>query len=268
MQNIPRPCSASRCPHCGAPDRVRAITTASLEWYFGEGEAAVSAPSSQSAFEHMLTVGPPQHGGRSNGVEDRAVDQHRLDATARHRCLRTRLAEVAPSDLEILRTAYGPTDWTRSIREPQARAAIARATSLFEVAAVRAMPLTPKARETAARRQASPPPAKPRKSRPSSPGRPSAAEQHEKLRDWLAAQPGLAASPQGVVLGVLVAGGPALRDLVAEARELVRAAREAAGVVEPQASRRVRSVQLVPKPKALAEPEYLGRQHAEVLAGG
>lgn len=266
-------CDARRCRWCrrGDPPRPVPLTTLDLAWYFGESESAMGVSSTLGAFVAMAMSGIGG-GGKQNGVEARAVEPWRLAATARHRCIRTRLAHVPPAQLEVLRVAYAPDDWTRAITDPQVRDAVQRAIrARADLATGKVLPLAGPALEHAARRQAAPaPPPKPRKSRPAAPGAAPLDTLADKVRRTLA-EPGVAGSAIGYAVSASCSQDGRLVALAKAAAELVSAARAAAGIVEPQVPRRTRSVQLVPRPKAAPPPEpeeYLGRQHAEALAGG
>lgn len=154
-----RPCGSPRCHHCTilegpAAGRARPLTPADLAWQFGDAEALMGARSTHGALVDMAMSGPPSGGGgRANGVEIAAVQDHRLDAVARHRCIRTRLAPVPPADLEVLRAAFGPEDWSRAIGDVDLRLHVERALRGVDPAVARVLPLTAAARAHAARRQ-------------------------------------------------------------------------------------------------------------------
>jgi hypothetical protein len=307
----PRPCDARRCACCRYTDargeHVRPLTPAELAWQFGDAEAALGVRSTHGAFVDMAQSGI-QSGGRTNGVEERLVRFVRLagesgfDPVARHRCIRRRLerAAVPPDQLEVLRAAFSPEDWTRAITDPDIRNAVEGALLGVPGEVVRVLPLTETARTYAARRQApkasssSPvvvsgplraidggqdretgvrcafrpaaPPPKAKKSGPSDPGNATLAE---KLRRHLREQPGLAGTARGFVMTILLGSDlKATARLIGAGRQLVEHARAAAGVVDPPRSRRARSVQLVPATRAAPmEPPYIPCD-AEVLACG
>lgn len=267
----PTPCDAARCACCRCTDErgehVRALTPADLMWQFGEAEAALGIRSTHGAFVDMAQAGPPTGGGgRTNGTEERLVRVVKLngesgfDPIARHRCIRSRLAPVAPSTMIVLETAFRPDDWARSIVDPDVRAAVEIALRAVPVEIAKVLPLTAGPLAHAARRQApgyQPPPTK--KARPSEPGHtPTAAE---RLRKHLGEQPGLAGTAVGHVLAVLLGGdAKAVTSLVTAGRVLLEEARAAAGVTDPPRRARTRSVQLLP---AAARP-MLASEAADV----
>lgn len=76
--------------------------------------------STHMAFENMIASGIPT-GGRRNVAEDR-MDDRRLAATSRHRCIRNhRLAAVPAEHLVVLEVAYSGEDWTRGLDEAVGR---------------------------------------------------------------------------------------------------------------------------------------------------
>lgn len=111
-------CDARVCRHCRPLDtrgveRPQPLTVDDLRWLWQEAESALGVRSTHGAFVDMALAGPPTGGGgRTNGVEARAVEGWRLDAVARERCIRHRLADVPSEALAVLRAAYGPEDWT------------------------------------------------------------------------------------------------------------------------------------------------------------
>ncbi len=134
----PTPCDAARCACCRYTDErgehVRPLTPADLMWQFQEAEAALGIRSTHGAFVDMAQAGPPTGGGgRTNGTEERMARVVKLngeagfDPVARHRCIRSRLALVAPSTMAVLETAFGPDDWARSIVDPDVRHAVEHA---------------------------------------------------------------------------------------------------------------------------------------------
>jgi hypothetical protein len=90
-----------------------------LRWYFQESESALGQSSSFGAFVDMAMSGIVM-GGRSNGVERRAVAivNHRRNGASIHRAMRARLQQVgerSPRLLTALWLVYGPTDWIRVV---------------------------------------------------------------------------------------------------------------------------------------------------------
>ena len=267
----PTPCAAARCACCRYTDErgehVRPLTPADLMWQFQEAEAALGIRSTHGAFVDMAQAGPPTGGGgRTNGTEERMARVVKLngeagfDPIARHRCIRSRLAPVAPSTMAVLETAFRPDDWARSIVDPDVRHAVEHALRAVPVEVAKILPLTAAPLAHAARRQAAgyqAPPAK--KPRPSDPGHtPSPAE---RLRKHLAEQPGLAGTAVGHVLAVLLGGdAKAITSLVTAGRHLLEDARIAASVTDPPRRARTRSVQLLP---AAARP-MLASEAADV----
>lgn len=262
----PRPCNAIRCPHCGAAPpgfkaTLRPLTPDDLRWYLGESAAAIGIRSTHGAFVDMAMSGI-QPGGRSNGVEARAVEERRLAAVARERCITARLAHVAGAERDVLRALYGLDHWATAPELSQVRAMLQAA--LGELADV--APMTPTAREHAARRQAHRAPPRAPKERPSQ--RRTPVSPAEAARKLLADDYALAGSPRGAVIAAVAREDKTeLLKILAEARGMAAAARLSAGVVELQPSRRTRNVQFGARPAPPAE-EYLEHQHAEVLAGG
>lgn len=244
-------CGARRCHHCRVADgphagRPRPLTSDDLRWEFGEAESALGVRSTLGAFVDMALSGPPTGGGgKSNGVENAAVQPWRLAAIGRHRCIRARLAlaEVTPEHLAVLRAAYGPEDWTRGIEDLQVRTPVRQAFGEL----INVVLLTSEALAHAARRQAHrPPPAgKPPKDRPSQ--RRRAATPAEAARRLFEQDPALAGSTRGAAIAAACGEDPARRlALVRHATSMLAEARAAARVVDPQRPRRVRSVQLRP----------------------
>jgi len=264
-----RTCNATRCAHCGAAPpgfktTPRPLSGDALRWYFGESDAALGVRSTHGAFVDMAMSGI-QTGGRSNGVEAHAVEEHRLAAVAKARCIKARLDRVSAAHETVLRALYGLDHWTTAPELAPVRAMLQ--TALGELADV--APMTHVAREHAARRQAHPVPPRhpkeraPQRGKPVKPKTPS-----EIARDLLHDDPALAGSPRGAVIAAAAREDKTeLLKILAEARAMATAARTSAGVVELQPSRRVRSVQLGARPAPPAE-EYLEHQHAEALAGG
>lgn len=245
----PIPPTAHVCPICCArtqlgqpvvPARARPVTTTDLAWQFTEADALMGLRSTHGAFVDMAQSGI-QSGGKSNGVEARAVEDKLLNAVGRHRCIRARLAHVTLAQEAILRAAYGQDDWTRALEDLQVRAAVRAAYG----ALVGVVLLTREAVEHAARRQASdyrPPRAK---DRPSSPRSSTASSAARALCDR---DPALAGTARGCAISAACSEDKTRRDeLLEQATALLADARSVAGVVEPRAPRRVRSVQLVPR---------------------
>ena len=268
----PIPCDAARCACCRYTDErgehVRPLTPADLAWQFQEAEAALGIRSTHGAFVDMAQSGPPTGGGgRTNGNDERMArfvklnsEARQFDPIARHRCIRSRLAPVAPSTMAVLETAFRPDDWARSIVDPDVRHAVEHALRAVPVEVAKILPLTAAPLAHAARRQAAgyqAPPAK--KPRPSDPGHtPSPAE---RLRKHLAEQPGLAGTAVGHVLAVLLGSdAKAITSLVTAGRHLLEDARAAAHVTDPPRRARTRSVQLLP---AAARP-MLASEAADV----
>ncbi len=260
-----RTCNADRCAHCGAAPRgfkpsPRPITPADLAWYFGEAAAAMGIRSSHGALVDLAMSGI-QDGGRTNGVEARAVEDRSLDAAGRQRCITARLAHLTGAQRAVLEALYGLGGWTLAPELSQVRATLQAA--LGELANV--APMTPAAIAHAARRQAHPPPA--RKDRPSQPRR--AGSPTEAARALLAGDPALAGSPRGAVLAAVAREDQTeLHAILREAAALAEEARRAAGVGTLQPSRRVRGVthpagQRRPTADAPARP----RLPSEVLRG-
>lgn len=122
----PPTCGSHRCRHCRTPiGKPRSLTTDDLRWHFGEAESALGIRSTLGAFVDMALSGI-SGGSGGNAVEARAVEPRRLDATGRHRCIRTRLAPLPPTTIAVLRAAYGADDWTRAVDDPQVRAPLRR----------------------------------------------------------------------------------------------------------------------------------------------
>jgi len=235
-----RTCNADRCAHCGAAppgfkSTPRPITPTDLAWYFGEAAAAMGVRSTHGAFVDMAMSGI-QGGGKTNGVEARSVEEHRLLAVARHRCLHVRLGPLTAAQLAILEALYGLGGWTVAPELSQVRATLQAA--LREL--VNVAPMTPTALAHAARRQAHPSPRK-AKDRPSQPRR--GGSPSEAARALLAADPALAGSPRGAVIAAVAREDPTeLQAILREAEALAQEARRAAGVGTLQPSRRVRGV--------------------------
>jgi hypothetical protein len=229
--------------------RPRALVPADLEWQFQDAEAALGIRSTLGAFVDMALAGPPASGGgRSNGVEAAAVEQRRLDATGRHRCIRARLSDVARGAMRTLEVAFGAADWARIIADPDLRHAIEQALAGVPVEVAKILPLTGQALAHAERRQAPgyrAPPAK--RHRFSELGHTPSPAEH--LRRHLAHEPGLAGTAVGHVLAVLLGGDQGARTgLLVAGRMLLEEARAAAGVTDPPRQARTRSVQLLPRP--------------------
>lgn len=256
MQNCePRTCGNPKCRHCLAVDphkgpRTRALTPDDLRWEFGEAESALGIRSTHGAFVDMAQSGI-QSGGRTNGVEARAVEKWRLDAAGRHRCIRARLAHLLPSQVDVLRAAYGPDDWTRAIEDLQVRSPVRAAFGEH----VHLVALTEGATSHATRRQALPaagaprPVPAPRSSRPAH-GAPKPAKLRvtpaEAARRLFERDPAIAGSARGHCIAVACSGDKArIGELLTQARILLAAARAAAGIREHHRPTRVRSVQLV-----------------------
>lgn len=86
-----------------------------IRWFFSEGD--LSAASSFGGFVEMAMTGI-QQGGKSNGVERRAVAIADRSDVGRHRGIRRRLlalTELETRHVEVLFAAYGPHDWERVI---------------------------------------------------------------------------------------------------------------------------------------------------------
>lgn len=245
----PRSCNATRCPHCGAAPpgfkaKIRPLTPDDLRWYLGESAAAIGIRSTHGAFVDMAMSGI-QPGGRSNGVEARAVEDRRLAAVARERCITARLDHVAGADREVLCALYGLNHWTTAPELSQVRAMLQAA--LGELADV--APMTRTAREHAARRQAHRPPPKTSKERPSQ--RRGTLSPADAARRLLADDLALAGSPRGAVIAAVAREDKTeLRTILHEAGAMAVAARLAAGIVERQPSRRIRGTTLDAAPVA------------------
>jgi hypothetical protein len=254
----PRTCNATRCAHCGAAPppfkaKLRPLTPADLAWYFGEAAAAMGVRSSHGPLVDMAMSGI-QGGGRTNGVEARAVEDRSLDAAGRQRCITARLGHLTGAQRDVLEALHGLVDWTTAPELAQIRATLQA--TLGELANV--APMTATAIAHAARRQAHPPPRKP-KDRPSQPRR--SASPSEAARKLLADDGALAGSPRGAVIAAVAREDQTeLLVILREAAALARDAREAAAVGEARPSGRVRAAQLV----AAARP----RLASEVLRGG
>lgn len=229
-----RTCDARGCPHCHRADgKPRPLSPADVAWQFSEAEGVMGIRSSHGAIVDMAQSGI-QDGGRTNGVEARAVEDRRLDATARHRCIRARLAHLLPSQMAVLQAAYGPDDWTRAIGDTDVRAHVQAALKRLENGAGRALPLTALAIARAAAHAAAKP--RPRHQRP------PAGTISEKLRRYLEEQPGLAGSARGAVISAACSEDRTTFDAMkAEAVQLVAEASRAAQLQEQRAGSRIRS---------------------------
>lgn len=279
----PRTCPARVCRHCRTLGmlRPRALTTDDLRWFYGEAESALGIRSTLGAFVDMALSGITG-GGKSNGVENRAVEQRRLDATGRERCIRHRLDQAPSAAREVLRIAYGPDDWSachsqvelrrggaaNPLTAPEVHAAVRRA---FGPEVLRLAPLTALAQSYAHRKRAAPAPTpRPRRDAPGDVMTPRQA-----VGGLLDRDPLLARSPRAAVLlaacGVCPGCGgtcEAVAALHAQARDLLTEARRAACVVDTSAARgsRIRSAHN-PPPPAHPEPGTFSSD-AEVWANG
>lgn len=231
-----RTCDTRGCPHCHHESgKPRPLSPADVAWQFGEAEGVMGIRSSHGAIVDMAQSGI-QDGGRTNGVEARAVEGRRLDATSRHRCIRARLAHLLPSQMAVLQAAYGPDDWTRTIGDLDVRSHVQAALKRLENGAGRALPLTPLAQKRAADHAAKPRPSRPRHLRP------PAGTISEKLRRYLEEQPGLAGSARGAVISAACSEDKAtFHVMTREAVQLVAEASKAAQLQEQRAGSRIQS---------------------------
>lgn len=231
-----RTCDARGCPHCHRADgKPRPLSPADVAWQFSEAEGVMGIRSSHGAIVDMAQSGI-QDGGRTNGVEARAVEDRRLDATAKHRCIRARLAHLLPSQMAVLQAAYGPDDWTRTIGDKDVCAHVQAALKKLENGAGRALPLTALALKRAADHAAKPRPSRPRHQRT------AGGTIGEKLRRYLEEQPGLAGSARGAVISAACSEDKAtFLAMTREAVELVAEASRAAQLQEQRAGSRIRS---------------------------
>jgi hypothetical protein len=223
--------------------------------------------STHGAFVDMALTGPPTGGGgRHNGVEARAVEQHRLDSVRRHRCIRARLAPVAPSAVHVLHAAFGVADWVRAVADPLLRADLETAVAGVPPEVLRVLPLTEAAQAHSARRQApvaasdepvlvldasegvrcayrpAAPPPKAKKGRPVDPSKKAPETPRDRLRRYLAAQPGLAGTAVGHVMQVALGEDRgAWRGLLRAGADLVARARAEAGVQDPPRRRSIQA---------------------------
>lgn len=253
QQAIPRTCDARVCRHCRITDRdkdfmkPRPLTTDDLRWHFGEAESALGMRSTLGAFVDMALSGI-QGGGKSNGVENRAVEQHRLDATARHRCIRQRLRGVPEAVMSVLRAAYGPDDWTachsqvelrrgqpaNPLTAPEVYAAARRS---FAPELLRLAPMTALAVAFERRKRLLPHAApKPRKDPPAEP-----ANARQAIAALFERDPLLARSARGAVLLAACGVCPgcagsceAPAAIIEQATKMLDTARRAAQVAEPE----------------------------------
>lgn len=270
MLPTPITCTAVRCAHCGAAppgfkSSPRALTDDDLRWLFGAAASAVGIRSTHGAFVDMAMSGI-QPGGRTNGVEARAVDEHRLRAVARERCLTARLAHVPPGSLTVLRALYGLDHWTTAPELSGVRAMLQSA--LGELADV--APLTAHAIAAAEHRRTHPRPIKPPKDRPSQRGKPSKSKTPSEIaRDLLHDDPALAGSPRGAVLAAVASEDKTpLRAILREAAALRFDARRIALVTDAQPPRRIRAVTHSAGERCTAAPEPFMLFDGEALAGG
>jgi len=275
-------CGRRVCRYCRITDsqkdflKPRPLTPDDLRWEFGEAESALGLRSALGTFIDMALAGPPSGGGKSNSVEHQAVQPWRLEATARHQCIRKRLEmlEVSAEQLSVLRAAYGPEDWTRCLEDLQVRLPVRQAFGEL----VNVVLLTPMALAHAARRQA---PARPSDApdvvhdgwstdeagvtyltgvrcayRPTITSRPKERTLLHRRRlptpahaaaRLFAEDPALAGSVRGAAIGAACApDATRAKAIVREAVVLLREACVAARLQEPQRSRRVRGVLLFP----------------------
>lgn len=198
-------CGRRRCAWCSRP-----LGEWDLRWFFGEAEAALGVRSSHGALVNLALSGVRSGGG---GDPEAVVRPRALEAAGRHACLRAQLARVSADHLLVLSAVYGPQELLGRVDSVQARHALGRAFGEL----LQLVPLTSTAAERKLLQAATTP----------APGASSAVARLAEL-----------------VVRAQRDGGTAAQDvqrLVAEAKELLQQARQAAGVAVPV--RRRRSVQ-------------------------
>lgn len=204
--------------------------------------------SAHGAFVDMVGSGF-QSGGRLNGAEIKAVDQKRLDAVGRHRCIHSRLAHVPHDCLAVLRAIYGPDDWTRAIGDPEVRGGVEAIFAHLKDQTHRVLPLTAEAVSIATSKasralvdafshhgtRGRPP----KRAKPLSVAT-DAAVLRRRVADYLRVE-GIANGPIGVVLIAAVAEDrKPFQRMVEQATALLTVAQSAACVAPPQPRHGVR----------------------------
>lgn len=260
-------CTARVCRYCRPRDahgveRPRPLTADDLRWLWQDAESELGVRSTHGAFVDMALIGPPSGGGRTNNAEARAVEAYRLQAVARERCIRQRLARAPHDAVAILRAAYGPEDWTachsqvnlRTGQTPNPLTApevFSAARSAWNPEVLRLAPLTPIARAYEVRKRAGPP-TPPRPSRPRHEAHDAPLPAAQSLARLFERDPLLARSARGAALSAACGICPGCGSqnkcgvasvLDAQAREMLRRAWAAAGILsdKPRAPR-VRTV--------------------------